>query len=319
MEQILDKFKDENGFVKDIHGLYTELIKYIDKKAALNILKSIIKSNQSIIFNIKKTNTELSKIITSRKNNFEIIEYESVNKTVLKRKEPKKVDNKEIVFYTNYIEEHLDNNNYLNILPKNNDKDSMYLLFKIINYYKSKIEFIKSLLSIETNNKDIEYLENELVNLVPIYEKILEYKDSIKYVLEKEKESFKNKISYFLNKTTPYIYLDIKDSPENYDSIMKLINSIEIGTFKNIKSFTGQFKGLFEVRDISNGTRVIFEINDNGEYCIIGAILSKAETNSIYKKKLMARYKTYIENKEITKYYEEENILKLLLKGGNNE
>lgn len=319
MEEILNKFKLEFGFIKDINTLYTELIKYTDKKDALNILKNVIKTNQSIIFNIKKTNTELSKIITSRKNDFEIVEYKSVDKPIYKIHNTKDKENKEITFYINYIEEHLLDNNYLNILPKNNDKDSMYLLFEIINYYKTKIEFIKTLLSIETNSKDIEYLENELVNLVPIYENIIEYKDSIKNVLEEEKESFKNKVTYFLNKTIPYIYLDIKDSPENYNSIIKLINSIEIGTFKNIKSFTGQFKGLFEVRDISNGTRVIFEINDNGEYCIIGAILSKAETNSIYKERLMTRYKTYIKNKETTKYYEEENILKLLLRGGNNE
>ena len=319
MEEILNKFRDENGFIKDIYGLYKELIKYIEKKDALNVLKKIIEFNQSIIIDVKKANAELSKIIMSRKDDFEIVDYVKVDKPVHKRVEKTEVEDREILFYINYIEEHLDDNNYLNILPKNNDKDSMRLLFKIINYFKSKIEFIQSILSIETKSQDIEYLENELVKYVPIYEKILEYKDSIKNVLEEEKESFKNKVSYFINKCTPYIYLDIKDSPENYDSIMKLINSIEIGTFKNIRSFSGQFKGLFEVRDISNGTRVIFEINDLGEYCIIGGVLSKAETNSIYKERLMNRYKTYIANKEATKYYEGENILKLLLRGDNNE
>lgn len=319
MEEILNKFRDENGFIKDIYGLYKELIKYIEKKDALNLLKNIIEYNKSIISEVKKINADLSKLIMSRKDDFEIVEYVKVDKPIHKRVENPKIDNKDILFYINYIEEHLDDNNYLNILPKNNDKDSMRILFKILNYYKSKIEFVKSILSIEHNPKDIEYLENELVILLPIYEKILEYKDSIKNVLEEEKINFKNKVSYFINKCTPYIYLDIKDSPEIYDSIMKLINSIEIGTFKNIKSFAGQFKGLFEVRDISNGTRVIFEINDYGEYCIIGAILSKAETNSIYKERLMNRYKTYIANKENTKCFEDKNILKLLLRGDNNE
>lgn len=319
MEEILNKFRDENGFVRDIHGLYKELIKYIEREDAIKLLKKIVEFNKTIISEVRKTNTELSKIIMSRKDEFEVIEYVSVDKPANKKVEKSVLDDKEIIFYINYIEEHLADYNFLNILPKNNDKDSFRILFKIINYYKSKIEFIQSILSIETNATDIEYLENELVKIVPIYEKILEYKDSVKNVAAEEKESFKNKVSYFINKCTPYIYLDIKDSPEDYDSIMKLINSIEIGTFKNIRSFTGQFKGLFEVRDISNATRVIFEINDLGEYCIIGAVLSKAETNSIYKERLMNRYKTYIANKESTKYYEGENILKLLLRGDNNE
>lgn len=319
MEEILKKFRDENGFVRDIHGLYKELIKYIEKKDALNVLKKIIEFNKSIINELKKVNDDLSKIIMSRKDEFEVVEYVKVDKQAHKKLEKSIHDDRDIIFYINYIEEHLEDNMYLNILPKNNDKDSLKIFFKIINYYKSKIEFIQSILSIETNAEDIEYLENELVKISPIYEKILEYKDSIKNVSVSEKESFKNKVSYFINKCIPYIYLDIKDSPESYDSIIKLINSIEIGTFKNIKSFAGQFKGLFEVRDISNGTRVIFEINDSGEYCIIGAVLSKAETNSIYKERLMNRYKTYIANKEDTKYYEEENILKLLLRGDNNE
>lgn len=319
MEEILKKFRDENGFVRDIHGLYKELIKYIEKKDALNVLKKIIEFNKSIINELKKVNDDLSKIIMSRKDEFEVVEYVKVDKQAHKKLEKSIHDDRDIIFYINYIEEHLEDNKYLNILPKNNDKDSLKIFFKIINYYKSKIEFIQSILSIETNAEDIEYLENELIKIVPIFEKILEYKESIKNVSIEEKESFKNKVSYFINKCTPYIYLDIKDSPESYDSIIKLINSIEIGTFKNIKSFAGQFKGLFEVRDISNGTRVIFEINDSGEYCIIGAVLSKAETNSIYKERLMNRYKTYISNKEDTKYYEEENILKLLLRGDNNE
>ena len=319
MEQILKKFKDENGFVRDIHGLYRELIKYVDTANAIKLIKNIADSNKIVISNVKKINADLSKIIMSRKDEFEVIEYVSIDKPVNKRVEKSVLDDKEIIFYINYIEEHLDDYNFLNILPKNTDKESFRILFKIINYYKSKIEFIKNLLSIETNTEDIEYLENELVKIVPIFEKILEYKESIKNVSVEEKNTFKNKVSYFINKCTPYIYLDIKDNPEDYDSIMKLINSIEVGTFKNIRSFTGQFKGLFEVRDISNGTRVIFEINDLGEYCIIGAILSKAETNSIYKERLMNRYKTYIANKESTKYYEEENILKLLLRGDNNE
>lgn len=256
MEEILNKFRDENGFVRDIHGLYKELIKYIEREDAIKLLKKIVEFNKTIISEVRKANTELSKIIMSRKDEFEVIEYVSVDKTVNKRVEKNVPDDREIIFYINYIEEHLDDNNFLNILPKNTDKDSFRILFKIMNYYKSKIEFIQSILSIETNAEDIEYLEDELVKIVPIYEKILEYKDSVKNVAAEEKESFKNKVSYFLNKCTPYIYLDIKDSPENYDSIMKLINSIEIGTFKNIRSFTGQFKGLFEVRDISNGTKL---------------------------------------------------------------
>lgn len=59
MEEILNKFKDKNGFIKDIYGLYKELIKYIEKKDALNVLKKTIEYNKSIIGSIKKENTEL--------------------------------------------------------------------------------------------------------------------------------------------------------------------------------------------------------------------------------------------------------------------
>ena len=81
--------------------------------------------------------------------------------------------------------------------------------------------------------------------------------------------------------------------------------------FKNISGFTGKLKGLFEVRDLSNLTRVVFDINDNGEYCIIAVIPYKSETNSIYQTRLVSRYKLYKQNVENINSCEN---MKLLLK-----
>ena len=101
MEEILNKFRDENGFVRDIHGLYKELIKYIEREDAIKLLKKIVEFNKTIISEVRKANTELSKIIMSRKDEFEVIEYVSVDKTVNKRVEKSVQDDREIIFYNN--------------------------------------------------------------------------------------------------------------------------------------------------------------------------------------------------------------------------
>ena len=41
MEEILNKFRDENGFVRDIHSLYKEMIKYIEREDAIKLIKKV--------------------------------------------------------------------------------------------------------------------------------------------------------------------------------------------------------------------------------------------------------------------------------------
>jgi len=108
-----------------------------------------------------------------------------------------------------------------------------------------------------------------------------------------------------------YLYCDIEDSIESFESIKMLINSIKTGRFKNLKNFSNndKTKGLLEVRDISNKTRILFEPIGNKTYCIIGGIVDKRETNSIYKERLINRFSKYKNDKN---YSIDENILNLL-------
>lgn len=320
MEKIINKYKDENGLIRNLFDLYRELTNVLSKTEALKQIKKLSEENIIILRRTKRENIEMEKIILSRNlevENIEYIQQEEITKPpkTIEQKINIEID-KDIEFYISYIEENLMDNAYLEILPKNNDRESIEILIKLLNYFKSKISLSEYFLSLETNLTEIAFLENELAKYYPIYKTIKEYKESLKNITEIEKKEFKNKVSYFMYGDIPYIYKDIEDNPESFETVLKLIESIEDGTFKNIDSFTNKLKGLLEVKNLSKQVRVIFEL-DQGFYCIIGAILSKSETNSIHQEKLRNRYNIYKQNKENSKY-EQELTLRKLLKGDQN-
>ena len=76
---------------------------------------------------------------------------------------------------------------------------------------------------------------------------------------------------------------------EYYSSFQSLLQSIKDGTFKNAKRFSNahnRLSGMSEVRDISTGTRVIFDRLDTNSYAIITAFVKKTDHNKGYLEQL---------------------------------
>ncbi len=318
MEQILNKYKDENGFVKNIVKLYKELLKNnISVDESLKIISSTYMNN----INIKR------KFINIYKEERKILENHNKEKTYLNYNEEQVItmqehkitysNNEPIDFYIQFIENNLENGNFIDILPKQLNKDSLIIFAKILNYYKKDINFIKCLISIETSSKELDLLLEQLSIKDYIYKKILSYKESLKNLSDEDINIFKNNLIFFMNGNEPYIYYDIIDNKEIYPSIKKLLESIQKGTFKNLSKFR-DYNDLLEVRDISNQTRIIFERRDKS-YCIIGAITKKAETNKYYREKINNRFKTYQNNKNNISSLNNITSLKKILEGEQNE
>ena len=122
-----------------------------------------------------------------------------------------------------------------------------------------------------------------------------------------------------MNGDEPYLYTDIEDYSETYESIEILLNSLKKGEFKNIKTFNhnDKTKGLLELRDLTHRTRLLFDIVGRKKYCVIGAIVNKTDTNTLYKERLVTRYSKYKSEKDNISY--EERSLSKIFRGDDNE
>lgn len=95
-------------------------------------------------------------------------------------------------------------------------------------------------------------------------------------------------------KITPLEHL--KNIPiDLYPSITSLLESIKNGTFKNVRHFfTGS---ISEVRDLSRGTRILFDRVGPDSYAVIGILVKKTQQNSAYRERtsnLARNYQTVL-------------------------
>lgn len=316
MEKIFSKYRDEYGYIINLEDLYKQLKRNnYDIKDIIQILNSIKVSNYNILKELIISNKNREKL-AKRKDNIEINNY------IKKDKEKKYIDKikKErdhinILFYIEYINSKLENDEFLNILPKDNNKESLNIIDSILINYLKEIKFLEYILI--TEKDDINFITNELIKYKYIFNKIMEYKKGLCIVLE---DSFKNNLIYFMDNDIPYVFKEILNDIDNIKSILKLLKSIENGNFLNIKAFTNndKFKGLFEVRDLSKRNRVIFEFIGNGKCSIICSIINKTDANSKYKDNLYNHIKKYRDNINNIKSIEINDIKRLIL-GDSNE
>lgn len=309
------EYMDMNEYIKDLRGLYNKMLELLPEENSKMTILNLYFNNIDIIIDLRKKNNEQERLRTLKSKRKDLLTYIPKQQIISIKEEIKKENEVfDINFYIEFIEDNYDNNSYLTILPNTKEKESLLIIDTILTHYIKEINIIKYLLS---DSNDIDYINN-LNKYTIIYNNILNYKHTLisKNINEIKKE---NEILYYMYNESSYIYNDIKDYPEVYDSINMLINSIKTGNFKCIKYFTnnGKTKGLVEVRDLRNNTRVLFDVIGYKKYCIIGAIVGKKETNSIYKERLIARYSKYKLDSE--NYFKEDIKLTKVLRGANYE
>ena len=171
-------------------------------------------------------------------------------------------------------------------------------ILKNINEIKKFIEEEKeSFTKDELNEFKTEILENQ--------RKIMLINQTINFSLNREiitiNEETPNKL-VFLNTTSGNVYAlkDIKlIDKEYFERFNGLFNSIEDGTFKNIKyldSNNPNVAGVAEVKDYK--TRIVFDRLDSKTYAIIAVFIKKSDNDAGYLDFLERRVAAYREQKE---------------------
>ncbi len=314
MENIINKYKDEYGYIEDLESLYNEIKNILDIKEVKDIIFNIIKSNEEIINKLKSENIELEKYNRTYKileTNYELKES---NKETIDNYSIDLKENVNIDFYVYYIEKNLENNEYISILPKKLDNDGLTIIYNLLVYYLKLIKEIDINLCEELTQEEINFWLSEKDKYLKIFKRIKLYKDNYKYITEEEQKNIENEIVYYLNNGEPYIISDIKNDPDSYESIDNLIQSIKDGIFKKVRLIHTEYKDLrlYEVRDLSMQTRIIFERVGLNKYCVILALVNKKEANKYIFEKIKNRYKKYRTEKS---NYDFSDKVKKLLKG----
>ena len=185
INSILEKFKDKNGFIGNVEKIISKLIESgIEEDIINQIVFQIKNNNQVVLSEIKKKN---KKLLTNK----DMKEREVVSKKYIKESKnsnsdliEKSKEKENIDYYISYIGSNLDDKMFLTILPKTNTKENINTIDRIIAYYFREINFINSLLVLETNENEIEVLEEMLITNNDIYEALIEYKKELLTVLE---------------------------------------------------------------------------------------------------------------------------------------
>ena len=131
MEKIdLDEYRDEFGYISNILLIYNDLRgKKIDFDLIHETLKEIEKNNREIIAKVKKESKKVIKHPIKKSDYVKQIKESLVN---LETKE----EDTNISFYISYINS---NEDYLEILPKSKEKESIEIIDKILIYYYKEI------------------------------------------------------------------------------------------------------------------------------------------------------------------------------------
>lgn len=318
MVEIISKYKDNNGYVRELEQLRRELESLVTKDEASSIIKEVYENNLKILKDLDKENRRLESISKLKKKKKELLNYKLDKKEEKVKEDTKQIkvgkEYDDITFYIDFIELNIDNDSYLSVLPSTKNNNDIKLLDRIISYFIKEKNSYKQYLSFDGDLEALELYES----YDTVCKKLLDYKENL-FIEEEKEEKVLNEVSYYMNGEEPYLYTDIEDYPETYESIEMLLNSLKKGEFKNIKTFNhnDKTKGLLELRDLTHRTRLLFDIVGRKKYCVIGAIVNKTDTNTLYKERLVTRYSKYKSEKDNISY--EERSLSKIFRGDDNE
>ncbi len=200
----------------------------------------------------------------------------------------------DISFYWNHLK-HNKNGNWENTLPKKENPQFFLLMNLLIAEVLKEIkEMEEFILKEQLEGEDKLDFEQEIIENRQLIHSLISYRD--KKEESNVKETSKNKIVYLTSyNNNCYAISDASRDiePDFYPSFLELIESIENGTFKNIKAFTNSEKlnGLLEVRNPQ--VRVIFKQIGENTYAILHLFVKKTNNNTGYRKKLEIRAENF--------------------------
>lgn len=219
----------------------------------------------------------------------------------------------EIDFYLNdylYISDNFTVDELINILPnKNNYRFNDIIMRLYAESLKAMNEYRMFAKDDDNSKEDLAEISKALVaekRKMSCLLEIINHKDDIK-----EKDN-KNKLFLIPNSTGSVKILDDLRSEDAsfYPSFLELINSIEDGTFKNVKRFknNNDLVGVCEVKGYQ--VRVVFARIDKDTYGLITALVKKQDNDSNYRNFLKKRISEYRKVcPSLKKYISDEKIM----------
>ena len=217
-------------------------------------------------------------------------------------------DEEEYSYYYEDIKEYLNKSDEIieediyDMLPSLDNKNYMNIIMRIKKELKEELKAYELFKKIE----DSSFIEVVLLEQDKI-KKIISYINSHRtreISINKTHEKIKNNVIFMKTSYGSICALNDLSSidPEYYDSFKELIESIENGTFKNVKRFSNAdniLKGISEVKNFK--TRVVFDRINKNTYIIIYAFVKKSNNDMGYVKQLHNRVDFYKANEKYIK------------------
>ena len=188
-----------------------------------------------------------------------------------------KEEKTDITFYWNLLKSCKNGKDLVHALPRPSNTQYNLLMNLILAECLKEMKEIEEFLQEEqlTEEDRLEFL-NELKEKRSRFAKILEYRDH-KEELESEVEEQENQLIYLESvHGNTYALNDIKKiDVQFYDAFLELLESIQNGTFKNMKTFQNNQKlnGLLEVKGFHE--RIVFKRMSENIYAIIDIFVKK--------------------------------------------
>lgn len=297
LEQIISKFCNNSKFINDLDGVikYLEDLDYEDKN---KVLSEVFLYNSKMYSLLVEENKKLEHIVTRTNMTKERKEMPSFNDEIIQDENPIQIISLDVDLYVKNIK-NCENLDKLKDLISNKVSINTMIILKLVEeMYDIKMMLFQDRKNIDSDTKT--YFENEVEKLkIKIeYLKQLNNKET-KQNIETNVDNGNELIFLKTNYGNICAYSDIKDIPsENYDLFYGLLESIRLGTFKNVKMFAeiDGIKDLSEVKD--SQARVVFDRIGKNTYVIISMFVKKVDSNAIYRASIINRSDLYIQNKD---------------------
>jgi len=295
---IINKFKNEYGFVENIDGMIEYLKGENYTIEQINtILQQVLNYNQDVNRGLERENSDFEKALQSRRT----LSEEEFPTTELIDCKPIKINFNgvpeiDISYYKIQVDNCVDLSQLEDALPKRNSENFEQIINHLLISLLQEEMYFRQLLYNEGKNLDSDADVRSYVNqLREKFEFIKQYRDKkVEQEIINDKETSNRLIFLTTNYGNVCALSDIKDiDSEYYETFLKLLESIIDGTFKNVKTFVihGPETLVSEVKDFK--TRIIFIKLEPNVYIINSIFVKKTDIDLYYRNSLTNRDSLY--------------------------
>ena len=296
VEELIELYKDEFGYVSDIR----DLTKFLKEHEDIDIKERNMLLFRIIEWNLKKEK-ENRALLEGIKPVIETHDVETIEEPAKAQIDKKETTIMEVGHYIDAIKACDDDDFLTEILPSIYDNNFDSIIGAILLYFFNEITLGNQMLKEEESEESIEYLRAIIKRDKEIIRIIKEYsKDEEECVTIEETEESKpvNKL-IFLKKSNNSLYIDDDiDDIAIEDDILPILNDIINGSITREKRFhnSNELKGISAIR--RRDSRIIFVRLDNDVILILGVLVKRFQNTQVYRDMLDSRVKTFKQQRD---------------------